>query len=121
MRSVWGGWWTWGKRQTLSPLHLVPHTLRADFRDTYGVEISGERLGFNMTRWPVYAVGREVGFVTSVVYSPRLEKNIGYAYVPTEFSGLGTELAVDVPGDERRSATVVRKPFVDPEKDIPKS
>jgi len=25
-----------------SPLHLVPHSLRANFRDTYGVEISGE-------------------------------------------------------------------------------
>ncbi|RFA24784.1 serine protein kinase [Alkalilimnicola ehrlichii] len=25
-----------------SPLHLIPHTLRAEFRDTYGVEISGE-------------------------------------------------------------------------------
>ncbi|MGH8720913.1 MAG: serine protein kinase, partial [Burkholderiales bacterium] len=25
-----------------SPLHLVPHSLRASFRDTYGVEISGE-------------------------------------------------------------------------------
>jgi serine protein kinase len=25
-----------------SPLHLIPHTLRSDFRSTYGVEISGE-------------------------------------------------------------------------------
>jgi serine protein kinase len=25
-----------------SPLHLVPHTLRAEFRETYGVEITGE-------------------------------------------------------------------------------
>src|SRR5688572_26218344 len=25
-----------------SPLHLVPHTMRAQFRNTYGVEISGE-------------------------------------------------------------------------------
>ncbi len=25
-----------------SPLHLIPHTLRATFRDTYGVEINGE-------------------------------------------------------------------------------
>src|SRR5688572_11238261 len=25
-----------------SPLHLVPHTLRANFRETYGVDISGE-------------------------------------------------------------------------------
>ena len=25
-----------------SPLHLIPHTLRPAFRETYGVEISGE-------------------------------------------------------------------------------
>jgi serine protein kinase len=25
-----------------SPLHLIPHTLRAEFRDTYGVEVTGE-------------------------------------------------------------------------------
>src|SRR5690606_8841289 len=25
-----------------SPLHLIPHTLRAEFRDTYGVEVIGE-------------------------------------------------------------------------------
>lgn len=90
-------------------------------RKLVGIEMSGEQMAFNMTRWPVFADGQEVGFVTSAAYSPRLERNIGYANVPAELSGLGTELAVDVPGDERRSATVVRKPFVDPGKDIPKS
>jgi serine protein kinase len=25
-----------------NPLHLIPHTLRADFRETYGVEVTGE-------------------------------------------------------------------------------
>ena len=33
-----------------SPLHLVPHTLRADFRDTYGVEIKGEICPYCRTR-----------------------------------------------------------------------
>ncbi len=33
-----------------SPLHLVPHTLRADFRDTYGVEIKGEICPFCRAR-----------------------------------------------------------------------
>lgn len=90
-------------------------------RKLVGIEIRSERLAFNRTKWLVYADGREVGFVTSAAYSPRLEKNIGYANVPVELSSLGAELEVDAPGDERRSATVVRKPFVDPEKDIPKS
>src|SRR5205823_4593238 len=33
-----------------SPLHLVPHTLRAQFRQTYGVEITGELCPFCTTR-----------------------------------------------------------------------
>src|SRR5215467_13489077 len=33
-----------------SPLHLVPHTLRAQFRQTHGVEISGELCPFCTTR-----------------------------------------------------------------------
>ncbi len=33
-----------------SPLHLVPHSLRADFRNTYGVEIKGEICPFCRAR-----------------------------------------------------------------------
>src|SRR5262249_15012714 len=49
-----------------------------------GVEISGDPLEFNMTKWPVRAGGAVVGRITSAVYSPRLKKNIGYAMVPAE-------------------------------------
>ena len=44
-------------------------------------------------------------------------KNIGYAWVPVARAGLGTTLTVRTPAP----ATVVKKPFVDPEKEIPKS
>jgi len=33
-----------------SPLHLIPHTLRAAFRETYGVEVSGELCPFCVSR-----------------------------------------------------------------------
>ena len=62
-----------------------------------------------------------MGQVTSAIYSPRLKKNIGYAMVPAELAALGTALTVSIPEAGERSATVVRKPFVDPKKDIPKS
>jgi aminomethyltransferase len=58
--------------------------------------------------------------VTSACYSPRLQKNIGYAMVPIEHAELGTELEVVTPPSGRVPAVVVRKPFVDPEKEIPK-
>jgi glycine cleavage system aminomethyltransferase T len=69
--------------------------------------------------YPIYANDDRIGKVTSACYSPRLGKNIGYAMVPIEFAELGTEVAVETP-DGRTSAIVVRKPFIDPEKEIPK-
>ncbi len=86
-----------------------------------GIEIDGERLDLNTTRWPVQVDERDVGFVTSAVYSPRLGKNIGYAMLPADRAALGTRLTVRVPDAGDRSATVVARPFVDPGKEIPKS
>jgi glycine cleavage system aminomethyltransferase T len=85
-----------------------------------GVEISGERLDMNEGTWPVLIEGREAGQVTSAVYSPRLEKNIGFAWVPVDHAEEGSAMVVDtVEGD--RDATVVPLPFLDPGKEIPKS
>ena len=85
-----------------------------------GVEISGAPLDLNMTRWPVHQDGDEIGFITSAVYSPRLDGNIGYAMVPAASGKLGSQLGVTTP-DGERDATVVRRPFMDPGKQIPKS
>ena len=90
-------------------------------RKLVGIEIDGGRLDLNMTHWPVSQNGSRLGQVTSAVYSPRLKKNIGYAWVPIQYAELGTKLSVRMPDTDERQATVVRKPFVDPEKEIPKA
>jgi len=90
-------------------------------RKLVGVEIEGERIEFNMTKWPVSAGGAPVGRITSAIYSPSLKKNIGYAMLPVEHAELGTVLSVAVPDSGERKATVVPRPFVDPGKDIPKA
>ena len=61
-----------------------------------------------------------VGKVTSAIYSPRLKQNIGYCWLPIEHTELGTRLTVETP-DGAREATIAPMPFVDPEKQIPKS
>ena len=93
-------------------------------RKLVGVEIGGKKLGSYLDGtmidfFPIYANDDRIGNVTSACYSPRLEKNIGYAMVPIEFAEFGTEVTVETP-DERTSAVVVRKPFIDPQKEIPK-
>lgn len=84
-----------------------------------GVEISGARLDLNMTRWPVRAGDAEVGRITSAVYSPRIEKNIGYAMLPVAHASLGTKLVVATPEGDR-AAVVVTMPFIDPTKAVAK-
>jgi glycine cleavage system aminomethyltransferase T len=93
-------------------------------RKLVGVEIGGERLGaYNdgsmIDVFPVHKDGARIGKVTSACHSPRLEKNIGYAMVPTEHSELGTELEVERP-EGVVSAVIVEKPFIDPKKETPK-
>jgi aminomethyltransferase len=90
-------------------------------RKLVGAEISGPPVEFNMTRWRASGNGRALGYVTSAIFSPRLEKNIGYAMLPIEHAELGAPLTVAVPGSGDREARVVRKPFLDPKKEIPKS
>ncbi len=142
IRRIEGGVFNWGADmdQTNNPFEmgldrLVDLDVEADFmgkealrrirlegvrRKIVGVEIEGPRLEMNQTKWPVSAGSDEVGKVTSAVWSPRLQKNIGYAWVPVEASGLGTRLVVETT-DGPRGAAVVPMPFIDPGKRIPRS
>ena len=90
-------------------------------RKLVGVEVEGDSLGaWAPEFYPVLVGGTKVGHVTSLTYSPRLKKNIGFALVPIAHAKLGTRLVVRTVKGER-GATVVKKPFVDPKKDLPKS
>ena len=86
-----------------------------------GVEIDGERIEMNAVPWRVKSGGDEMGRVTSAIWSPRLKKNIGYAMVPVAHSSPGTALRVKIPGIGERRATVISKPFIDPNKEIPRT
>jgi aminomethyltransferase len=82
-------------------------------RHLVGLEIAGAPLDLNMTRWPVRVDGRALGHVTSAVHSPRLDKNIGYAFVPAQHAAEGTRFEVATSAGAR-AATVVPMPFFDP-------
>jgi len=84
-------------------------------RRLIGLRIDGAPLDLNMARWPVYDADRVAGHVTSAVHSPRLQANIGYAYVPADKCAHGTTFLVQTAAG-MREATVVPMPFVDPAK-----
>jgi glycine cleavage system aminomethyltransferase T len=89
-------------------------------RRLVGIEIAGEPLDLNQVPWPVEVGGEGVGRVTSAVHSPRLRRNIGYAWVPSSHAEDGSSLTVVTPHGARE-ATVVTMPFVDPGKRIPRA
>jgi aminomethyltransferase len=76
--------------------------------------------GPNTTFWPIKKDGKQIGKVTSAVYSPRLKKNIALAMVEINFSNNGTSLEVTT-HEGNYNSTVVEKPFYDPKKKIASS
>lgn len=86
-------------------------------RKLVGVEIEGTPLKYNEHAWPVVDGEARVGEVTSCVFTPRQKRNIGYAMVPLALTELGATFVVET-SDGTRQATVVEKPFVDPNKSL---
>lgn len=83
-------------------------------RQLVGLEISGKPLAAPNTRfWPVFRNKIKVGRVTSAVYSPRLDRNIGLAMVAADHVTMGSRLRVLDPS-EGANATVAEIPFIQP-------
>ncbi len=83
-----------------------------------GLEIEGDPfIGSNDFFWPVMKDGKQVGTVTSAIYSPRLEKNIALAMLSVGHAETSTALTVDKL-NEMRSCAVVPIPFYDPKKSL---
>ncbi len=87
-------------------------------RKQVGLEIDGDALtAANNEFWPILIAEKQVGQVTSAIYSPRLKLNIALAMVMVEHSALGTDAEIVTPFG-RRSVRVVDRPFYDPKKSL---
>lgn len=92
-------------------------------RKLVGIEIDGEPMtdeGALNDFWTLYKGEAALGRVTAGAWSPRLERNIGYAWVPIRWEDPGSSFEAETPRG-RVPVTVATLPFVDPNKDIPKS
>jgi len=80
-------------------------------RKLVGIEFGEEPMqGTNEEWWPVLENSEPIGKVTTAAYSPRLDKNIGFAMVPIEKTSIGTKLVILQRGVES-NAIVVEQPF----------
>ncbi|HKZ76586.1 MAG TPA: glycine cleavage T C-terminal barrel domain-containing protein, partial [Actinomycetota bacterium] len=88
-------------------------------RKLVGIELEGDELRAELSWfWPVSKDGRVVGEVTDAVWSPRLERNIGYVWVPVELSEPGNVLDVESESGRLVGRTAAI-PFVDARKEVP--
>jgi len=89
-------------------------------RKLVGIEASGDPSYFEITeKRPALAGGERVGHVTDLVWSPRLERNIGYVWVPIELADPGNDLEIEWKSGERTAAKTAAIPFIDPRKAVP--
>lgn len=85
-------------------------------RQQAGIEIDGQPLaGPNDFYWPVFSGDLCIGKITSAIYSPRLQKNIALAMLDIGHVEVGSSATVETPFG-MRGATVVPRPFYDPQK-----
>ena len=114
--------WDLSDDESISMAALREIRERGVSRRINGVELDGQPFPeLNNVKWPVVeADGARIGKVTSAIYSPRLEKNIGFAWLPAERSTEGATVTVQTEWGTRQG-TVVQMPFVDPGKQIPVS
>ena len=65
--------------------------------------------------------GDDVGYITSAFWSPNIGSNIALAVMPRTHWRRGTRVKALLPGDGLVDAEVVKVPFFDPTKDLPKT
>lgn len=94
-------------------------------RKLVGLRITGAAYAihwYNPDFWLVQDMEtqKDIGYVTSAFYSPKLGCNIAYAMVPIDYSTIGTRVKVNLPMEGLPVlAQVARVPFFDPNKEIP--
>jgi len=90
-------------------------------RKLVGMFISGAPFEKNNeNRWPISRNDDAVGEITQAVYSPRLERNIGFALLKTDETNDEPHLTVETP-EGVRELEITTLPFVDPDKSIPRA
>ncbi len=89
-------------------------------RKLVGIEAPGDPAFFEISEpLPALADGARVGRVTDLVWSPRLQRYIGYVWVPAELAGPGNDLEIEWKNGVRTPAKTATIPFIDPRKSVP--
>lgn len=90
---------------------LLKQKLEKSDRVTVGIEMVEK--GLAREHYPVLVDGVEVGWVTSGMYAPTLQKYLGMALIPRSLAVPGAEVYVSVRGKPVK-AKIIKRPFYKP-------
>jgi len=92
-------------------------------RRLIGLDIEGNKPAHNALVYSARSGRREIGSVTSAIWSPTCKRNLAYALLDAPYVSVGTEVWVEIYVNSEltwerrmRSARVVEKPFFAPER-----
>lgn len=90
--------------------------LKAKFEDNRKILVGFEMIDRGVPRehYEIAADGQTIGYVTTGMKSPTLDKFLGLGYVPPAYQKLGTEVDILMRGTARK-AKIVRRPFYKPQ------
>ncbi|KIC20367.1 dimethylsulfoniopropionate demethylase [Leisingera sp. ANG-Vp] len=80
-------------------------------REIRGIVFGGGRVPTCSKPWPVMVGDRQVGQITSGVWSPRLEANVGLSLIDRGFWDIGQELTVLTPDELERPGRIAKLPI----------
>lgn len=80
-------------------------------REIRGVLFDGDACPICSTPWPVVVDGKEVGRITSAIWSPRLGRNIGLSLINRDFWNPGQPVLVHSSDGANRSGEISALPF----------
>jgi len=100
-------------REALRRIHAA-----GQHRRLVGIEVAGEALPGNESFWPVHADGQRIGHVSRCCWSPRLQRNIGFANLPATHTADGSTVSIETALGSR-DARVVPTPWFPAQKEIP--
>ena len=80
-------------------------------RQIRGILFNGGRCTTCATPWPILVGEKKVGDITSAIWSPRLEANVGLSMIDREFWNVGQTVTVQMPENKIAIGEIVELPF----------
>ncbi|KLN59044.1 dimethyl sulfoniopropionate demethylase [Kiloniella spongiae] len=81
-------------------------------RSIRGLQFDGPRAPTCSVPWPVTVGGHQVGQITSCIWSPRLETNVGLSFIDRGYWDIGQNIQIEMPDNQICRGEIVALPML---------